>query len=188
MVFANAGDLVRRDRDLAKIALVDLGDERAPREFSFAALDAMANGVARALAKRGLGRGDRVAILAANRAEYLASVYGIMRAGFVAVPVNFKFPRATIEFILADCGARLVLCDGPRRADCPAGLPVVVFGEGGADRSTASSIPARSPPSRRWRTSPRSSSTPRARPAAPRASCCRMRGRFGWSRRGSGPR
>jgi long-chain acyl-CoA synthetase len=133
MAFANAGDLVRRDRDLAKTALVDLGGETSPREFSFAALDAMANGVARALARRGLGRGERVAILAANRAEYLASVYGIMRAGLVAVPVNFKFPRATIDFILADSGARLVLCDGPRHADCPAGLPVVTFGDSGAD-------------------------------------------------------
>jgi long-chain acyl-CoA synthetase len=128
MAFANAGDLVRRDRDLAKTALIDLGGDDKPREFSFAALDAMANGVARALAGRGLGRGERVAILAANRAEFIAAVYGVMRAGLVAVPVNFKVPRATIDFILADSGARLVFCDGPRRADCPAGLAAVTFG------------------------------------------------------------
>jgi acyl-CoA synthetase (AMP-forming)/AMP-acid ligase II len=128
MAFANAGDLVRRDRDPGKIALVDLGGE-TPREFTYAALDAMANGVARALSRRGLGRGDRVAILSANRAEFIAAVYGIMRAGLVAVPVNFKFPRATIDFILADSAARLVFCDGPRRADCPAGLPTVTFGQ-----------------------------------------------------------
>src|SRR5215472_2414965 len=96
--FTNLGDLIRRDRDLGKVAIVDLGGEACPREFSFAQLDAMANGLARALQKRGLRRGNRVALLSANRTEYIAAYYGIMRSGLVAVPVNFKFPRATIHF------------------------------------------------------------------------------------------
>src|SRR5712675_2499472 len=123
--FTNLGDLIRRDRDLSKVAIIDLGGEEVPREFSYARLDAMANGVARALIKRGLARGDRVALLSANRAEYLAAYYGIMRAGLVAVPVNFKFPRHTIHFILGDAGAKLVFCDQARRADCPAEIPFV---------------------------------------------------------------
>jgi acyl-CoA synthetase (AMP-forming)/AMP-acid ligase II len=131
--FTNLGDLVRRDCDPDKLALIDLGGEEKPRELSHGALDAMASGVARALARRGLARGERVGILSANRAEYLATYYGIMRAGLVAVPVNFKFPRATIHFILRDAGARLVFCDRPRGADCPPELPVVRFGEDGPD-------------------------------------------------------
>ena len=91
----------------------------------------MANGAARALRGRGLERGDRVAILSANRAEYLAAYNGIMRAGLVAVPVNFKFPRQTIDFIIADAGAKLVFCDSARRQDCPTGLPIVCFGADG---------------------------------------------------------
>ncbi len=126
--FKNLGDLIRRDRDLNKIAIIDLGGERSPREFSFAQLDAMANGVARALGKRGLARGDRVALLAANRAEYIAAYYGIMRAGLVAVPVNFKFPRATVHFIMRDAGAKFVFCDAPRAVDCPPDIPGVTFG------------------------------------------------------------
>src|SRR5262245_48593184 len=96
----------------------------------------MANGVARALSRRGLGRGDRVAILSANRAEYLAAYFGIMRAGLVAVPVNFKFPRQTIHFIMSDAGAKLVFCDPARHADCPPELACIQFGvagEGGFD-------------------------------------------------------
>jgi acyl-CoA synthetase (AMP-forming)/AMP-acid ligase II len=126
--FTNLGDLIQHDRDLSKVAIIDLGGEQAPREFTFAQLDAMANGVARALTKRGLQRGDRVAILAANRTEDIAAYYGIMRAGFVAVPVNFKFPRRTIHFIIHDAGAKFVFCDAQRVSDCPPDLPSVTFG------------------------------------------------------------
>jgi len=131
--FTNLGDLIRRDRDLSKIALIDLGGGAAPRELSYAQIDAMANGVARALVRRGLARGDRVAILSANRAEFIAAYYGIMRAGLVAVPVNFKFPRSTIHFILRDAGAKLVFCDRPRCPDVPDDIPSVHFGDEGTD-------------------------------------------------------
>jgi long-chain acyl-CoA synthetase len=131
--FTNLGDLIGRERDLSKIAIIDLGGEEVPRELSYARLDAMANGVARALIRRGLTRGDRVAILSANRAEFIAAYFGIMRAGLVAVPVNFKFPRQTIHFILRDAGAKLVFCDPPRCPDCPGDIPSVHFGDDGPD-------------------------------------------------------
>jgi long-chain acyl-CoA synthetase len=51
-----------------------------------------------------------------------------MRAGFVAVPVNFKFPRETIHFIIGDAGAKLVFCDAARAADCPQDIARVTFG------------------------------------------------------------
>ena len=131
--FTNLGDLIVRDRDLSKVAIIDLGGEQPPREFTYAQLDETSNGIARALLRRGLKRGDRIAILSPNRAEYIAAYFGIVRAGLVAVPVNFKFPRPTIHFIIADCGAQLVFCDRARRGDCPPGLPAVCFGGEGAE-------------------------------------------------------
>jgi acyl-CoA synthetase (AMP-forming)/AMP-acid ligase II len=97
--FTNLGDLIRRERDLDKTALIDLGGEETPREFSYRQFDAMANGVARALLARGLTRGDRIGILAANRTEFLAAYYGIMRAGLVAVLLYFVFHPAPLDFI-----------------------------------------------------------------------------------------
>ena len=126
--FSNLGALVDHSRDLGKVAIIDLGGETKPREFTFAAIDEMADAVARGLLQRGLERGDRVGILSVNRAEYLAAYYGIMRAGLVAVPVNFKFPRAMIEFVLRDSGAKLVFCDTKRREDVPADIPGIAFG------------------------------------------------------------
>jgi long-chain acyl-CoA synthetase len=131
--FTNLGDLIPRDRDLSKVAIIDLGGEQVPRDLTYRQIDDMANGVARALTRRGLARGDRVGILSANRAEFLAAYYGIMRAGLVAVPVNFKFPRQTIHFILGDAGAKLVFCDRPRCPDCPPDIPSVHFGDDGPD-------------------------------------------------------
>jgi long-chain acyl-CoA synthetase len=125
--FKNLGDLIPRDHDLGKVAVIDLGGELKPRRYTYAEIDAGANGVANALLQRGLQRGDRVALLSANRTEYLVAYYGIMRAGMVAVPVNYRFPRQTIHFILKDCGAKLVFCDDARLGDCPPDLPVINF-------------------------------------------------------------
>ncbi len=134
--FTNLGDLIRRDGDPGKVAVIDLGGE-TERHITYAELDSMAMGVARGLLRRGFVRGDRIAILSANRSEYLAALFGIMRAGLVAVPVNYRFPDETVAFILRDSGAKLVFCDPPRRAACPEALPTVGFGAPGADGFTA---------------------------------------------------
>ena len=185
--FTNLGDLIRRDRDPAKVAIIDLGAE-TERQCTYAEFDAMANGVARGLAARSLARGERIAILSANRTEFIATLCGIMRAGLVAVPVNFRFPRATIDFILRDAGAKLVFCDGRRRELCPPGIPVAVFRWRRRGDPGLRKLPRSRPCSRRsWlaRTSPLCSSTRRGRPGRPRASCYRTRAIFGWWRRGS---
>jgi len=109
-------------------ALIDLGDAAGPRTWTFGALDAAIGALARGLTARGLTVGDRVAIVSANRAEYLVSFLGIMRAGLVAVPTNFKLPPDTLHHVLRDSDSRLVLCDGPRAALCPNDIPQACFG------------------------------------------------------------
>ena len=127
--FKNLGDLINRDRDMAKLAVIDLGGEETPCEYCYAELDAMTMGVARGLARRGFARGDRIAILSANRVEFIAAYFGIMRAGLVAVPVNYRFPKKTIDFIIQRCRrqARVLRSRQPSRT-VRTDLPAVVFG------------------------------------------------------------
>src|SRR4051812_6485908 len=114
MTGRNLGDVLG-SADPAKGAIIDCREWQAPRTVTYAELDRAANALARGLLRRGLARGERVAILAANRYEFVAAYLGAMRAGLVAVPVNHKFPAAMLESVLADCAPRLVLVDAERR-------------------------------------------------------------------------
>jgi long-chain acyl-CoA synthetase len=125
-LFSNLGALTSTDHDLNKVAIIDLAAGKE-RRFSYRDFEGQANAVARSLAARGLMRGERVAILSANRFEYLTSVHGVMRAGFVAVPVNFKFPAATIDYIVRDSGAKLLFCDARGFDSAPKDLPRIRF-------------------------------------------------------------
>src|SRR5437660_1047645 len=107
----NLGDLIDRSRDLERTAVIDLNNAENPRIFSHGKIDRLANGVARHLVRRGFPRGSRVAIVSLNRAEYVAAYFGIMRAGYVAVPVNTKVPRATIDTIMDDAAIVLAFVD-----------------------------------------------------------------------------
>ncbi len=132
-MLTNLGDLLDRAKDPAKTALVDCLDWEHPREYSHGEVDRLADACARGLLEQRPGgtplrRGDSVAILSSNRAEFLFAYFGIMRAGLVAVPVNHKFARDTIDLVMRDAGVKLALCDSERRSAVPAGLPVIEFG------------------------------------------------------------
>lgn len=109
-----------------RVGLIDCGDWERPRRYSHRELDALADACANGLVGAGLEPGDAVAILSANRAEFLIAFFAILRAGMVAVPIDHRLPQAMIDFIVADAAVRLAFCDGARRPRL-AGLPVVDY-------------------------------------------------------------
>ena len=78
------------------------------REITWLEFDRQANQYANALTARGIGRGDRVAILMMNCLEWLPIYFGILRTGAMAVPLNFRFTAEEIRKCIEAAGAKIL--------------------------------------------------------------------------------
>jgi long-chain acyl-CoA synthetase len=128
--YDNQGDAISRDVAREALALIDAGGNGSERSYTYGDIVRLSGAVARALQKRGLKRGERVAILSANRAEFLFTFLGTMQAGLVSVPVNYKLPAETVAYIVGDCDARLVIGDDTRLPLAPDNVPKISFDSG----------------------------------------------------------
>ncbi|WP_262402260.1 acyl-CoA synthetase [Actinomadura sp. CNU-125] len=102
------GDLLHRTarRRPAKTAIID-GDVR----WTFAEFDAAVNRTAHALAARGIGKGDRLALVSHNRRQYAVLVFATAKLGAVLVPVNFMLNADEIGYIVGHCGASGIVAE-----------------------------------------------------------------------------
>ncbi|MCW5774765.1 MAG: AMP-binding protein, partial [Rhodospirillaceae bacterium] len=112
----NYGEVIPRDLPRDGTWLIEIDEAGAARSFTFGDFHDRADAIARGLLARGLTRGQAVGLLAGNSADYLMAFFGIVRAGLVAVPINFKLPKATIEHVVADAAVRFVFTDAERAA------------------------------------------------------------------------
>ncbi len=70
------------------------------REITWDAFHKSANRFANLLLSRGIKKGEKVAILLMNCLEWLPIYFGILRAGAVAVPLNFRYTAEEISYCL----------------------------------------------------------------------------------------
>ena len=98
----SVGDLLRRTalRHPDKLAVI-----AGERRVTYAEFDASVNRCARALADRGLRKGDRLALLSHNCRAYAVLTFATARLGIVLVPVNFMLGADEIAYILTHSGA-----------------------------------------------------------------------------------
>ena len=70
------------------------------REITWSVFDEKANRVANMLISVGIQRGQKCAILLMNCLEWLPIYFGILKAGAIAVPLNFRFTSEEIDYCL----------------------------------------------------------------------------------------
>ena len=104
----NLADLLKdtADRSPDKPALIF-----HDRPNSFTQLDERVDMTAAALAGFGVTKGDRVALLMGNVPEFATTLYGALRAGAVACPLNVMLTPEEIGYILADAGANVAVTE-----------------------------------------------------------------------------
>ena len=79
------------------------------RTFTYAQIANLACRVGNGLASMGLARGSRVLLVMLDTPEYVAAIFGAMRAGFVPVLVNTLSPAELVAYYLGDSGAEAAI-------------------------------------------------------------------------------
>jgi len=92
--------------DGARTALVEARDGRT---HSYASLNADADTWARRLRGCGVAHGDRVAVLAQNRVEFIALLCACIRTGALLVPLNWRLSAAELGRVIADAEPTVLL-------------------------------------------------------------------------------
>ena len=101
----------KADRD--RPAIIEIGLDDQAKAFGFGALQAQSNRLANALRKRGVGRGDCVALLMPQSRHVAVAHIAIYKLGAVALPLASLFGVEALAYRLGDASARALICDAP---------------------------------------------------------------------------
>lgn len=134
-VIVNLGDVVRPAEAGDRLAYIDHGE--VSRRWTRAEFDWAIDQAAYRLSDRGLAPGSRIGILGMNNAAYLVVYFAAMRAGLTPVPINYRLPAETIEFIVEDSAMRLIFTDAAHAGLVPKQLPAIPI-----DASATANAPA----------------------------------------------
>ncbi len=77
--------------------------------LSFAELNERSNRSANAFVNAGIEKGERVALLLMNSAEFMETYFALGKIGAVVVPLNWRLVADELEFILKDSGTKRLI-------------------------------------------------------------------------------
>ena len=91
-----------------KIAIRDLSINK---ELTYSELEIRSNKLAEWLQKNGVGKGDRVAILSHNCAEFFELEFACAKIGAIELPLNWRLTKPELEYILNDSTPTVLIYD-----------------------------------------------------------------------------
>src|SRR5262245_39621725 len=86
--------------------------------LTYAELAEATERLARGLASRGVGPGDRVALVHANAPEFVIAFFAVTALGAIVVPLNPLFAKSELGFYFDHCDVRAAITDAQRAATC----------------------------------------------------------------------
>jgi len=96
--------------------------------LTYRELEERSNQLAHFLRQRGINKGDRIGIYSPKRAELVAGMLGVVKAGGVYVPLDPQAPVDRISYIIGNCAMRaLITCADRLRGLEPSTIPTVEF-------------------------------------------------------------
>jgi amino acid adenylation domain-containing protein len=93
------------------------------RGLTYAEVDRQANQLARRLRRLGVGPESLVPLCAERSPQMVIAILAVLKAGGAYVPLDPTYPAERLVFMLADCGARLLITDAETRHRLPRDLP-----------------------------------------------------------------
>ncbi|MEW6261506.1 MAG: AMP-binding protein [Thermodesulfobacteriota bacterium] len=106
----NAGEILRIN---AALYPNKMGAKDLNRGMTFKEWNERSCRLANALLGLGLEKGDRFAVIAYNRVEWMEIYAAAAKAGLVAVPVSFRLTPLEYEYLLKDSGAKAFIVEQP---------------------------------------------------------------------------
>ena len=115
---AALGDVLRRQaaRQADKPAVIARSGDGSRRVVTYGELEVLSNRVAHGLARLGVKRGDRVAVMSRNTPEYVGIYYGILKQSAVFTPLSPSYTPSEVARQVDHATPR-VLIVGPGMAD-----------------------------------------------------------------------
>jgi O-succinylbenzoic acid--CoA ligase len=86
--------------------------QTADRTLSFNECNAVAEGIASRLSSRGIRSGDIVATISPNTPELVMLLLGLLKAGIIAAPLNYRFPEHLLGNTIEKLRPSLILTSG----------------------------------------------------------------------------
>jgi amino acid adenylation domain-containing protein len=91
--------------------------------ISYTELEKKSNGLARRLREMGVRKGDRVGIFLGKSIEAIVSLFGILKAGGIYVPIDPSAPAHRIAFIINHCGMERLIASSRNLGKLFSGFP-----------------------------------------------------------------